>query len=113
MWKNQRIWSHRKIFRQINLLATSLLLSKLVAFKKFLSKKRHSDTVWKYHDFSITQILREINFGDSRSENSAILTHLETLNFDFLTFLQLCKAEIYQINQFRAPKIAKRSVLDF
>ena len=23
-------------------------------------------TMWKFHDFSITQILREINFGDSR-----------------------------------------------
>ena len=34
-------------------------------------------TVWKFHDFSITQILREINFGDSRSAKSAILTYLE------------------------------------
>ena len=24
-------------------------------------------TVWKFHDFSITRILHEINFGDSRS----------------------------------------------
>ena len=38
-------------------------------------------TVWKFHDFSITQILREINFGDCRSAKSAILTYL---NFDFL-----------------------------
>ena len=38
-------------------------------------------TVWKFHDFSITQILREINFEDSRSAKTAILTHLEALNF--------------------------------
>ena len=46
---------------------------------------RHSKvhTVWKFHDFSLTQILREINFEDSTSAKSAILTHLETLNFDF------------------------------
>ena len=29
---------------------------------------------WKFHDFSITQILREINFRDSRIANSAINT---------------------------------------
>ena len=39
-------------------------------------------TVWKFQDFPIIQILREINFGDSRSAEFAILTHLETLNFD-------------------------------
>ena len=33
---------------------------------------------------SITQILFRINFWDSKSAKSAILTHLEALNFDFL-----------------------------
>ena len=33
-------------------------------------------TVWKFHDFAITQILREINIGDSTGAKSAILTHL-------------------------------------
>ena len=37
----------------------------------------------KFHEFSITQILREINFWDSRSAKSAILTHLEALKCDF------------------------------
>ena len=40
-------------------------------------------TVWKFHDFSITQILRKINFGNSRSAKSAILPHLEAVDFDF------------------------------
>ena len=33
-------------------------------------------TVWKFHDFSISQILREIKFGDSRSAKSANYTHI-------------------------------------
>ena len=38
---------------------------------------------WKFQDLSITQIFREINFGESGSAKSAILTYLEVLNFDF------------------------------
>ena len=37
-----------------------------------------------FHNFSITQILREINFDDCRSAKSAISTHLEALTFDFV-----------------------------
>ena len=44
------------------------------------------DTVWKLHNFSITQILREIKVGDSRYAKSAILTHLESLNLNFMKF---------------------------
>ena len=44
------------------------------------------NTVWKFHNFSTTQILREINFEDSRSAKSANLTHLEALNSDFMNF---------------------------
>ena len=40
-------------------------------------------TVWKFHDISVTQILREINFEDFRSAKFAILTHLEALKLDF------------------------------
>ena len=35
--------------------------------------------------------LREINFEDSRSAKSAILTHLEALNFDFHEILHFLK----------------------
>ena len=31
-------------------------------------------SMWKFHDFSINQILREISFWDSRSAKSAIFT---------------------------------------
>ena len=64
-----------------------------------LRRSSACNTVWKFHDFSITQILREINFGDSRSAKSAISTHLEGLNFDFHEFLNFLKAENYQIDK--------------
>ena len=60
-------------------------------------------TVWKCHDFCIIQILREIKFEDFKSAKSAILPHLEALNFDFYEFLHFVKAEIYQMNIIRIP----------
>ena len=60
------------------------------------------DTVWKFHDFSILQILREIDFDDTRSATSAILTHLVALNFVFCEFLHFLKAEISQINKIQS-----------
>ena len=60
-------------------------------------------TVWKFHNFPITQILREIKFRDTRSANSAILAHADTLNFDFYEFLHFLKAEIYQFHQIQSP----------
>ena len=63
--------------------------------------KNHNDEV---PGLCITQILREINFGDSKSAKSAILTHLEALNFDLNEFLHFWEAEIDQSNKFRAPK---------
>ena len=71
--------------------------------KKVLTKL----TVWKFHDFSITQILREINFGDSTSAKSAILTHLEVRNFAFYELLHFLKDEIYQIDKIQSPKNGK------
>ena len=56
-------------------------------------------TVWKFHRFSITQILREINFGDSRSAKKAISLLLEALNFEFYEFLHFLKAEIDQMKK--------------
>ena len=43
--------------------------------------------LWKFHDFCIPQILREINFWYSTSEKAAVLTHLEALNCDFYEFM--------------------------
>ena len=65
-------------------------------------------TVWIFHNFSITEILREINFGGSRSAKSAISKHLEALNFDFCEFLHFLKAENYQINKIQSPWNSKK-----
>ena len=63
-------------------------------------------------NFSIIQFLREIDFGNSRSGKSAILTHFEALNFEFYVFLHFLKAVIDQINQMQSLKMAKTSVLE-
>ena len=55
-------------------------------------------SVCKFHIFPTTRILREINFWNSRSAKSAILTHLEALNCDFYVFLHFFKDEMYQTN---------------
>ena len=68
----------------------------------------HDSTVWKFQEFSVTQILREINFGDFRSANSAVLTDLEALNFSFCTFLHFPKTEIHQMNKIQSIKIGKK-----
>ena len=54
-----------KIFREINSLLVEI-------------------TVWKFQNFSATQILREIDFRDFRGPKYAILVHLEALKYDFL-----------------------------
>ena len=80
--------------------------------------------MWKFHDFCIIQILREINFEDSRSAKSAILTHLEALDFDFHEFSHFWKAEVYQIikilslakSAFKnlcSPKLISHKILKF
>ena len=64
--------------------------------------------MWKFHDFSISYILREINFWDSRSVKSAILTHLEALNFDFYECLHFLKGEIDQIDSIQSFENGKK-----
>ena len=50
-------------------------------------------TVWKFHDFPISEMLREINFGESRSSKSAIFAFFEGLNFVKLVNFSLQKAQ--------------------
>ena len=63
--------------------------------------------MWKFHDFSITQILREIKFEDSKIAKSAIFTNLEALNLDFYAFLYFVMYEIDQNSNFRVSKLQK------
>ena len=59
--------------------------------------------MWKFHDFSNIQILRENKFEDSSSAKSANFTNFEALNFDIYEFFHFLKAEINQINHFQSP----------
>ena len=52
----------------------------------FLPFRFHNVEVSRFL-YHCTHILHEINFEDYWSAKSAILTHLETLNFDFIEFL--------------------------
>ena len=38
-------------------------------------------TVWQFQDFSVTQILGEINFGESRSSKNAIFGNFKASEF--------------------------------
>ena len=78
-------------------------------FKHGRQKHERDFTVWYFHDFSITQILREINVGDSKSAISANLTHLEALTFDFYDFWHFLEFEIHQINKMKSPKNGQNS----
>ena len=55
-------------------------------------------------------ILREINFGDSRSTKSAILTQAQ--NFNFHDFLHSLKAEIDQIIKIQSLQTCKKTILE-
>ena len=87
---------------------TQFLLKAKIVYLDFSSlhaifAKGKDSTVWKFEDFCITEILREINFEDSRSAKCVILTYLEALNFDFYEILQFLKTEIYQSNKIHSP----------
>ena len=49
--------------------------------------------MWKFHDFSVIQILREINIGESRSSKTAIFAILGALTDDNLATLHLQKEQ--------------------
>ena len=53
-------------------------------------------TVWKFQDFSVTQILREINFGVSRISKVAVFAILGALNFISLVILHLQKRQKFK-----------------
>ena len=56
--------------------------------------------MWKFHDFSITQILHEINFGVSRSSKTAVFAI-----FGALTFVELVSWSLQNVEKFMKIKI--------
>ena len=55
--------------------------------------------MWKFQDFSVIQILREINFGKPRSSETAIFTIFRALEFGKLVNLCLQKVQKMHKNQ--------------
>ena len=53
-------------------------------------------TLWKFQDISITQILREINFEDSRSAKSNIFAILGALTFVNVVDFSLQNVQIFR-----------------
>ena len=54
-----------------------------------------SNTMWKFQDFSVTQILREIIFGESKSCKIAVFTISGALNFVILVNFSPIKVQKY------------------
>ena len=67
--------------------------------------------MWKFHDFSIIQILREINFGEFRSCKTATYAILGALKFVDLVNFSLQKVQKFIKSIFRASKCVK--IADF
>ena len=64
--------------------------------------------MWKFQDFCITQILREINLEDSRSAKTAFLAILRANNFVHLVNFSLKKVKkTHKPSKLRASKCVK------
>ena len=61
-------------------------------------------TVWKFQDFCITVILREINFEDSRSAKSTVFAILGAPNFVKLVTFSLQKVKKFITIKIQSPK---------
>ena len=76
VWKNKKFSLNEKIFREISYLVTSLvkpLFSRNFCQKSVRENFRNFHTVSvEMYNFSATQILREINFRDSRSSKTCL-----------------------------------------
>ena len=68
------------------------------------------DSQCEFQDFSVTQILREINFGESRS--STVFAILSTPNFVNLAKFRLQKVQKFRKIQNPEIKMANSVILD-
>ena len=67
----------------------------------------------KFQDFSITRILREINFGDSRKAKTAVFAILGALTLVDLVNFSLQKVKNAEKPKIKASKCAKWQFLHF
>ena len=59
--------------------------------------------MWKFQDFSATQILREIISGHFQAPKTAILSICAAKSFEFLGTFDIFKCEIFLKNQNSKP----------
>jgi len=62
--------------------------------------------MWKFHDFSITQILREIKYGGSRSSKNAVFFSI----FEAMNFINLINISIQRVQKWLKIKIQSLSM---
>ena len=76
--------------------------------------KCSQNTVWKFQDFSITHILREINFGDSKMSKFDIFAIFGPLNLIDWVNLSFPKVQKFMKNQNSEPlNMSKWQILPF
>ena len=63
--------------------------------------------MWKLQDFSVSQILREINFAESRTSKTALFAISGALNFVELVNFNVEKVQIFTKIKIRASKCVK------
>jgi len=70
--------------------------------------------VWKFQDFSVIHILREINFGEFGSSKKAIFAIFWALNFVALVNFSLQKvAKIHENQNSKPLNVLKYQILHF
>ena len=73
------------------------LLAKMLSYVLLSTSNFHEisliSTVWKFQNFSVIQILREINFGESESFEIAIFANFGALNVVNLVNFSLQKVQ--------------------
>ena len=75
-------------------LASAILqVAQMCEAKYFKQPLGKNCTVWKFQDFSVIQILREIDFGECKSSKSNVFRNLLALNFGNLVSFSLLKVQ--------------------
>ena len=69
--------------------------------------------MWKFQDFSATQILREINFGHFEVSKTANLIIWSAMNFEFLDIFDIFKIQSLKIVKMAIFQPLKSAVIDF
>ena len=67
-------------------------------------------TLWKFHDFSVTQILREINFREFRICKTAVSVILEALDFVNLVHFSLQKVPKFIKSQIQSLSMSENGI---